>query len=229
MIPRVLEPEVMDTAEEAQDYDAMDHAEVNARFAEDFASFAEGRARRILDVGTGTARIPILLCSRLADATITATDLSNEMLVVARANVERAGKGARITLANADAKSMRFADGAFDAVVSNSIVHHIPEPTDAFAEMWRVLRKGGVLFVRDLARPGSQEEVAALVAKYAGTPASPIPKDIASHAHQRALFEASLCAALTVPEVAATLARMGIPESAVRMTSDRHWTIACIK
>ena len=32
MLPRVLEPEVMDTAEEARDYDTMDHSEVNRRF-----------------------------------------------------------------------------------------------------------------------------------------------------------------------------------------------------
>jgi hypothetical protein len=36
MLQRVLEPEVMDTAEEAIDYDRMDHREVNRRFVDDF-------------------------------------------------------------------------------------------------------------------------------------------------------------------------------------------------
>ena len=40
MLPRVLEPEVMYTEEEARDYDRMDHAEVNARFVADL--LAEG-------------------------------------------------------------------------------------------------------------------------------------------------------------------------------------------
>jgi ubiquinone/menaquinone biosynthesis C-methylase UbiE len=226
MIPRVLEPEVMDSAEEARDYDAMDHAEVNARFIEDFEAFAGKHARRVLDVGTGTARIPVLLCTRLAGATVTGTDLSDEMLAVARANVDRAGLGARIALVTEDAKTMRFADGAFDAVVSNTIVHHIPDPEPALREMWRVVGAGGVLFVRDLARPASDAEVAALVAQYGGAPASAAPADVASHARQKALFEASLRAALTVPEIAEILARLGLPKSAVRMTSDRHWTIA---
>ena len=37
MLARTLEPEVMDTAQEASDYDAMDHSEVNARFVADLA------------------------------------------------------------------------------------------------------------------------------------------------------------------------------------------------
>ena len=39
MIPRVLEPELMDTALEAADYDAMDHTEVNRRFVDDLLAF----------------------------------------------------------------------------------------------------------------------------------------------------------------------------------------------
>ena len=35
MLPRTLEPEVMDSPEEARDYDAMDHAEVNRKFVDD--------------------------------------------------------------------------------------------------------------------------------------------------------------------------------------------------
>ena len=62
MLPRVLEPEVMDTAQEAADYDAMDNREPNDRFATDclqFARFSPGA--RSLDVGTGTALIPIAM------------------------------------------------------------------------------------------------------------------------------------------------------------------------
>ena len=77
MIPRVLEPEVMDTAQEARDYDAMDHREVNQRFRDDFLAFyGAGPLGRVLDVGTGTARIPILLCQEDARPQVVAVDLS---------------------------------------------------------------------------------------------------------------------------------------------------------
>jgi ubiquinone/menaquinone biosynthesis C-methylase UbiE len=230
VIPRVLEPEVMDTAEEAADYDAMDHAEVNARFAADFAAFLGPRSSpRVLDVGTGTARIPILLCGQIANASIVATDLSHQMLAIAKANVDKAGLLSRITFEVEDAKAMRFAAGTFDGVVSNTILHHIPEPAGALAEMWRVLAKGGAIFVRDLARPPSHQAVAALVAKYGGESSSTDAKEVARHARQVALFEASLLAGLTVDEVRAMIAPLGIPESAARMTSDRHWTLAHVK
>ena len=59
-LERVLEPEVMDTVEEAQDYDSMDHSLVNEIFVQDLLATGpiEGE---VLDVGTGTAQIPIEL------------------------------------------------------------------------------------------------------------------------------------------------------------------------
>ena len=68
MLPRILEPEVMDTAEDAADYDSMDHSEVNPRFVEHWgmACRSEGlppdAPLKMLDVGTGTARIPLQFC-----------------------------------------------------------------------------------------------------------------------------------------------------------------------
>ena len=228
MIARVLEVEVMDTAEEASDYDAMDHAEVNARFCADLLAVgvptATDRPRRVLDVGTGTARIPIELCTRAADVEVLGIDLADHMLAVARENVARARLAGRVRLERVDAKALPFADGAFDAVVSNSIVHHIPEPAPALAEMWRVTARGGLLFVRDLLRPESDAEVERLVAHHAGAPAPGMSE--ASFARQRAMLDASLRAALTVDEVAAMVAPLGVPREAVRVTSDRHWTLS---
>jgi len=232
-LARVLEPEVMDTAEEASDYDAMAHDEVNARFCEDLLAFTRGAglagALRVVDVGTGTALIPIAMARRDASATIVAVDMAEHMLAVARTNVERAGLTARITLAKADAKGAPFADGAFDVVVSNSIVHHIPSPAVALAEMVRLARPGGALFVRDLVRPDNDADVALLVALHAAEPTGLHGDARTRHARQRDLFEASLRAALTLDEVRAAVAPLGVPAQAVTATSDRHWTLAHVK
>src|SRR5437764_12557508 len=127
MLPRTLEPEVMDSAEEARDYDAMDHAAVNRVFVEDFLAAWDGRAP-LLDVGTGTAQIPVELCRRAPAARVVAIDLAQHMLRVGGDNVRRAGLDDRIELRQCDAKQMPFADGSFAGVLSNSIVHHVPEP-----------------------------------------------------------------------------------------------------
>ncbi|MDB4939028.1 MAG: rebM 1 [Labilithrix sp.] len=237
MFARVLEPEVMDTAAEARDYDAMDHGAVNARFCDDFFAFAGnggkpalgGRTPRIVDFGTGTALIPIELCKRAGGFVVVAIDLAQHMLDLGRENVARAGLADRVLLERVDAKGTPYEDGAFGATISNSIIHHIPEPAQCLAEMWRVTAKGGLFFVRDLHRPSGESEVDRLVALYAGDPpreAAADPAHVASYENQRALFRASLCAALTVEEVAAMIAPLGVPASAVKMTSDRHWTLA---
>jgi ubiquinone/menaquinone biosynthesis C-methylase UbiE len=231
LLPRVLEPEVMDTEEEAHDYDAMDHSAVNARFCDDLLSqlSPDARARRVLDVGTGTALIPIELARRAPEATIVALDLAEHMLALARRNVELAGLGGRIELARRDAKSAGYPPGSFDVVMSNSIVHHIPDPSRVLAEMWVLTAEGGLLFVRDLLRPETESRVRALVDAYADVDPALEGAERARAERQRALFEASLRASLTPAEVEALVAPLGIAETCVQVTSDRHWTLAARK
>src|SRR5688500_5172174 len=101
MLARTLEPEGMDTAEEAREYDAMDHSAVNEVFVDDFLMAVKSlglgarlgeteRPLQVLDCGTGTALIPIVLARRAASVRVTAVDLSEEMLKVAQENVRTA-------------------------------------------------------------------------------------------------------------------------------------------
>lgn len=215
MLPRVLEPEVMDTPEEARDYDAMDHSVVNRAFAADFLSAYPSARGPVLDVGTGTALIPIELCRRTPTIEVVAVDLADHMLALAAKNVAAAGLSARVRLEKANGRSLPYPAGHFPAVVSNSIVHHIPDPFDCFSEISRVCAPGGLIFVRDLLRPDSDEQLEHLVAAYAGD----------SNDHQRALFAQSLRAALTLEEVRSLVGRLGFPPHTVRQSSDRHWTL----
>jgi ubiquinone/menaquinone biosynthesis C-methylase UbiE len=165
------------------------------------------------------------LCRRAGGFVVVGIDLAQHMLDLGRRNVAQAGLADRVLLEKVDAKGTPYEDGAFGAAISNSIVHHIPDPSQCLAEMWRVTAKGGLLFVRDLHRPDGDAEVDRLVALHAGeAPADPAL--VTSYENQRALLRASLCAALTVSEVVAMVAPFGVPASAVRMTSDRHWTLA---
>ncbi len=192
MIPRILEPEAMDTAEEAASYDAMGHQAVNTAFVVDFLrSHGPCRGGEILDIGTGTARIPIILCEQDADARVLAIDLAEHMLDLARRNVEGAQLGGRIALEKVDGKGLPYPDGRFEAVISNTILHHVPEPSAVMAEMARLVAPGGTLFCRDLVRPDSSEELDRLVRLHAAGE----PED------SRKLFADSLNASLTLDEV----------------------------
>lgn len=221
MIPRQLEPEVMDTEEEAVDYNSMDHSEVNRLFAEEVLALinaADHKQIEILDLGTGTALIPIEICQRISNVRIIATDLANEMLKLAEWNLRQAALDHLISLERADAKNLSYDDHVFDGVISNSLIHHIPDPQSVLSEMVRVVKHGGFLFLRDLLRPDSYDELENLVELYAG---QAIP-------HQRKLFRDSLHAALTLNEVQGMLEECGLPTSAAKVTSDRHWTISLV-
>src|SRR6516164_10876016 len=107
MLERVLEPEVMDSAAEASDYDAMDHSHVNQLFVDDLLQLhhnftnperERGDEPTLLDVGTGTAQIPIALCQKHPKVHIVAIDMAQHMLRVGKANVQRAGVTDRVRL-----------------------------------------------------------------------------------------------------------------------------------
>jgi ubiquinone/menaquinone biosynthesis C-methylase UbiE len=214
MLARVLEPEVMDSAEEARDYDAMDHSTVNRVFVADFLAFWDG-GNPLLDVGTGTAQIPIELCRQSSTAgEVVGIDLAEQMLKVGRDNVQRAGLDQRIRLDCVDAKHPPYAAGSFGAVMSNSIVHHIPEPATVLAEMARLVCPGGVLFIRDLLRPPDEATLQSLVATYAGQ----------ANSHQKQMFAASLRAALSLAEIRDLVSSLRYDPGNVRQTTDRHWT-----
>ena len=128
-LPRVRSsPKSMDTAEEARDYDAMDHGQVNARFCDDLLAVGRGLGR-VLDVGTGTALIPIELCRRAAAAEVDAIDLGDPHARPGGAQRGAGGpRGAHRAWPAWTRRRRRGRAGSFDAVMSNSIVHHIPEP-----------------------------------------------------------------------------------------------------
>jgi ubiquinone/menaquinone biosynthesis C-methylase UbiE len=219
MLPRILEPELMDTPEAAREYDSMDHAAVNDLFVTDLLSALtdwslERPVLHVLDLGAGTAQIPIELARRAAHVHITAVDAAQNMLDLAHSNTAACGLAIRIELVLADAKHLPFDTATFDAVISNSIIHHIPNPREVIAEAIRVTAPGGLLFHRDLARPDNDGALQHIVATYAAD-ATP---------YQRKLFADSLHAALTLDEMRALVTTFGFAPDTIQMTSDRHWT-----
>jgi ubiquinone/menaquinone biosynthesis C-methylase UbiE len=208
----------MDDYEESELYDQMDHDVVNRQFVDDLLAVGI-QGDRVLDLGTGTARIPILLCKSVEDCQVMACDAAVTMLDIGRLNVAVAGLEHRIRLFHCDAKRIECPDNSFDCVISNSLVHHVPSPSYVLSEIVRVLRSGGRLFVRDLFRPQDQRALEELVARYS---ANEPPQS-------QQLLRQSLQAALTVQEVQEIVCSLGLPADSVYASSDRHWTWSCIK
>ena len=225
MIDRQLEPEAMDTVEEASEYDLMDHSAVNARFVADCLAAvrrlgpAHLRRQFVIDVGTGTARIPIEFCRAQPDVRVVAIDLAGEMLKVARRNVSSARLADRIALQAARVTALPFRDGCAPTVMSNSLIHHLPNPAAAFRELARIVARHGIIFVRDLFRPTSQSDVERLVTAHAAD-ATP---------SQRRLLADSLRAALTLQDVRDAIEGLPLSPISLSETSDRHWTLVAVR
>jgi len=218
-LTRTLEPEIMDTWEEAEEYDTMDHATVNLRFAQDLA-VNEPIGNDLLDMGTGTALIPIELCKILPKSTrVMAADASQPMLELARYRIEVAALNDRVQLLYGDCKKLPFENEFFDTVFSNTLIHHVPNPADILREAWRVLRPNGLLFIRDLLRPIDADQVEQLVQQHAENQAE----------SGRQLLRQSLHASLTIEEIQAIADEVGITPVAIEQTSDRHWTMIARK
>ena len=211
---RVLEPEVMDSWEEAVEYDAMDFTEVNTAFAERAITLEPPILAKVLDAGTGTARIPVLLCQMRPHWQVFGTDLAKNMLKIGSQHVEQAGLQQQIVLELVDAKQLPYKDEYFEMVVSNSLVHHLPDPLPFFREVSRVLKPNGAILIRDLIRPPDQETMDNLV------------KSIGAEydTHQKQLFHDSLHAALTLDEVKQLISQADLQGVIVYQSSDRHWT-----
>lgn len=211
---RIVEPEVMDTQEAAEAYDAMEHSEVDEAFVDRVVALGASRGH-FLDVGTGPAQIPILLAQRCPDIHITAIDLSEEMLKIAKCHVADAGLTDRITLEHVDAKTLPYPDNTFDGLISNSIVHHIHDAMSALKQMGRVARSQGTVLIRDLIRPETPADAQVFVDKYA---ADDTP-------YQQKLYYDSFLAAFTLTEVNEMLTQMDMPGAIVVQSTDRHWSI----
>ena len=109
-------------------------------------------AGEVLELGSGAGANAAALLERFPDVRLTATDVDPDMLAPARRRLARFGD--RVTVREADATALPFADASFDAVVSFIMLHHVIDWERALAEVARVLRPGGVLVGYDLVESG---------------------------------------------------------------------------
>jgi len=101
----------------------------------------------VLDVGCGTGVLLELLARQQPRGTYIGTDLSGEMLAVARRRVPGA-----VALYRAAAESLPVAGATVDLLVSTSVFHFVRGPDLALQEMRRVLKPGGKLIITDWCR-----------------------------------------------------------------------------
>jgi ubiquinone/menaquinone biosynthesis C-methylase UbiE len=99
----------------------------------------------LLDCGCGTAPMLTLLYEKYLDKHFTGIDLTPKMIEVAKAK-----KMKNVNLVVGDCENLPFAENSFDAVICSESFHHYPNPQEFFNSVYRVLRPGGRLILRDM-------------------------------------------------------------------------------
>ena len=106
---------------------------------------ALGRPARVLDVGAGTGRLAWPL-AQVGVPTV-ALDLSPGMVAFLAARVRAARPRPPLTVLQGDARHLPLATGSLEAIVTVHMLHLLPDPVAALAEMRRVLQRRGWLAV----------------------------------------------------------------------------------
>lgn len=215
---RTPEPELMDDAAQALAYARADFDEPNTAFVEHFSTaFPDFTGGTIVDLGCGPGDIALRLAARHPHAHVTGVDGAGAMLALAGdALAATPVLSLRVRFVRAMLDGMPGGIRDVDAVVSNSLLHHLPEPALLWCVARRIARRGAALLVMDLARPDSPADAARIVATYAQGEPEVLRQD----------FYNSLLAAFTPEEVRQQLAAAGLGDIRVRSVSDRHWLAA---
>ena len=99
----------------------------------------------LLDCGCGTAPMLTLLQKKYPEKHYTGIDLTPEMIEVAKAK-----NMPGVELIVGDCEKLPFPDSSFDVVICCQSFHHYPNVQDFFGSVYRVLRPGGRLILRDM-------------------------------------------------------------------------------
>lgn len=210
----------MDEAEQARAYALADysgpHQAFVERFAERFPGVTDGDW---VDLGCGPADVTERFARAFPRSRLLGVDGSQAMLAEGRLRLSSSDLVERIELRLMRLPTTELDGRRFEAVISNSLLHHLPEPKVLWDTVRAVARSGAAIAVMDLLRPPDRTTAEEFVARYAGDAPVILRRD----------FLASLLAAYRVDEVESQLADAGLGRLNVEVVSDRHllvWGLA---
>jgi trans-aconitate methyltransferase len=212
------EPELMDSQEQTVAYAEADFNESNSLFTRRFLErFAElPPSGQLADLGCGPGDITVRLALALPGWKLTGLDAGPNMLERAAERLASEDRALSVRFRQAYLPDASLPRQHWDAVVSNSLLHHLPNPAALWDSVLQIGAPGAAVQVMDLMRPDSEAEAQRLVDCYASDAPQILRDD----------FYNSLLAAYTTEEVSAQLLRSGLDGLKIETASDRHWIVS---
>jgi ubiquinone/menaquinone biosynthesis C-methylase UbiE len=204
----------MDSIEQARSYAETDFSEPHDAFVElfrnRFPGFVQGK---VLDLGCGTADVVIRFARAFPKTHITGIDGAEAMLDIGLQDVNKHKLIHQIELKKCYLPDPGLSNILFDAVISNSLLHHLDDPMVLWETIYNCTREGAPVFVMDLIRQDSAEAALKLVNLHAADASPVLKKD----------FYNSLLAAFNIDEVQDQLTASNLYSLNTEVVSDRHF------
>ncbi len=211
---REPEPELMEGQEQARAYAHADFEEPHSRFLSLMQDTFQVRevGPWLVDLGCGAADISLRVARAFPDCRVHGVDASQAMLDYGRQAIQEAGVEDRVKLHLGYLPGVTLPRPSYDTIVSNSLLHHLPDPLILWREVHRWSRPGSGVFIMDLFRPDDRRRAQELVRTYCGDEPEILQRD----------FYHSLLAAYRPDEVSDQLREADLAHLEVRTVSDRH-------
>ena len=218
VMKRILEPELMDDDEQAQAYAEADFEDAHDRFVEHFERVFgnEDIGRTVLDLGCGPGSISIRFARSHPASVVHGVDGSMAMLRYGQELLSRSPDvGERVRLMHGMLPGASLPHDKYDSVISNSLLHHLPDPLVLWNAVCDYAVHGAPVFVMDLFRPATVDRAKELVAMHAAGEPEVLRRD----------FFNSLLAAFELDEIDKQLKDSGLDMFSVEQISDRHMIV----
>ena len=212
------EPELMDSDAQTLAYAKADFNASNSLFVGHFLErFTDlTRTGSMADLGCGPGDITLRFARALPGWEILGLDAGPNMLKLAAERSATETAPNRVTFRLSYLPDPELPARAFDALVSNSLLHHLPDPQTLWESITRLGVPGAAVQVMDLIRPDNEAEAHRLIDEYATDEPDILRDD----------FYNSLLAAYSLDEVNDQLTRAGLAHLKTEMASDRHWIVS---
>lgn len=214
---RQPEPELMDAAEQAAAYAQADFSAPHQFLVDQINCLLPDlpATARVLDLGCGPADVSLRFARAFPGWQIDGVDGAEAMLELGRAQVAASGLAARVRLHRAVLPRDPLPGGAYQVILSNSLLHHLHRPQVLWQAVRAAAAPGAAVYVTDLRRPADEGSLRRLVDAYSALEPAVLRRD----------FDASLRAAFSAREVRAQLAAAGLAQLVVTELTDRHLAV----
>jgi len=214
---RILEPELMIDDEQARIYTQADFEEPHSMFIQLFLKYFPNDKinGHVLDLGCGPADITRRFAQTFEQCSIEGIDGSGPMLKYGQQIVEKYSLTDRVSLIQGYLPEASLPSSHYDAVISNSLLHHLPEPFVLWNTIKAIAKPFAPIFIMDLMRPESISQAEILVNQYAQNEPEILQHD----------FYHSLLAAFRIDEVQAQLQAANLAHFTIHEVSDRHFIV----